>query len=128
MTTLRHAILACIVLLAACADTSGPVDGDPVDASFGPAGVVAHNRTHAPVYWFAVEQNAAMTLLWLWAPCVDPARCPSIAPRGSATIDFDDIVAWQPDSESAILYHWHIVRGDNGGLRADSIRSLVVSR
>lgn len=74
------------------------------------------------------EQTAALTMLSLWAPCVDPARCPSIAPRASATIDLDDIVAWQPDSESAILYHWHIVRGDDGGLRADSIRSLVVSR
>jgi len=82
------------------------------------------NRTGAPVYTFVVGRERSA--LVRWAPCVDAATCPPIAPGETRQVP---LVVRAPDGgrePEALVHWWHAVPAPGGGVRPDSIRVVTV--
>lgn len=124
----RAALLPLALALAAChAPTGTSVTTGParvVGQHEGDGVLVLTNRTDAPVFTQVLGSRTAP--LALWGACVDAARCPTIAPGASRTVT---VRLTAPDGgreTEALVYWWHAVRGPDGTLRPDSIRTEVV--
>ena len=99
---------------------SSPTDQLTV-ASTGTQSLRLANKTAEPIYYFAVESDAAAIIDWV--ACTDPAQCKHVAPHGVSAIPYDQIAGYTPAARQAIVYWWHL-RPDGSLFRPDSIRSL----
>ena len=121
----RGVQVACLALaLVACTSSpTAPPPGGTVIATARASRIAITNGTGAPVFTFTVGARAATLINW--APCVDAAQCPPVAP--SATTETAYPAAFQGTAEqAAIVYWWHAVRGSDGALRPDSVRAVQV--
>jgi hypothetical protein len=119
----RQAVAA--ALLAGCGAATAPraVVGGDLRVTVARDGLRLHNVADAPV--FVAVYGRAESALILWGPCVDPAVCPPIAPGASRAAPRPGTAA-RPESE-ADVYWWRAVRGPDGALRPDSVRTVTVA-
>jgi hypothetical protein len=130
-------VLGTTLVLAACSssdevpsgidepDVNGIWAGNVV-ASPTAAGVHIQNNTTAPIGYMVFEKVFIMTSLARFGTCVDAVSCPAIAPGERKTIARNEITGYEPGAREAVVYWWHFVRGKDGALVADSIRSVAV--
>ena len=86
-------------------------------------GIEIHNRRSRPVYYIVMDSRAAASSLWV--PCVEPARCKSVASGQTVRVPASEITGWG-ESDTVIVYWWHLVSTSNGVFKADEIRSYEV--
>jgi hypothetical protein len=73
--------------------------------------------------WYAAERESlAFTE---YAFCTG-AACASIAPHASERLDYNHIAGYHRGAREAVVFHFRLVPAAGGGVRADSIRGLVV--
>ena len=118
---IRYLVRAVIIAAVACSSPVGPVE---VEATVQQS-VRMSNETSAPIYYFAVECDAAALINW--APCTDPATCRGIQPGQSRLIPFSEIGLYTPAAEAALVYWWHLVPSGGGTFAPDSIRAVRVA-
>jgi hypothetical protein len=112
------------LLAASC---GGPARiGGPSAISFATSdGVRFRNPTARTVYYTAMERETATLVDWV--PCADPARCPSVPPRGETVIPYASISGYEPGDREAIVYYWELVPATpEGGFQVQNLRSEVV--
>ena len=88
-----------------------------------PDAVVLGNNTTRPVGYavYGREWVAAA----LWAPCTQRTGCPTLAVAERKTVRAADIPGIDANRREVVVYWWHLVDDRNGGLKPDSIRSVV---
>ena len=124
----HHTAVAAVfgtALLAAACSSSFTAPGRPgeVAATADSRVLRLTNRTARPAFTFVIGREIAATVLW--APCVDAARCPPIAPSATRDLPYrDGLIA--DDEREALVHWWHADAGADGTLRPDSIRTIVV--
>lgn len=115
--------LLAVVAPACTSSPTAPLQRGAVTAAASASRIAVTNGTDAPVFTFTVGQRAAAVINW--APCVDVAQCPPVAPGATAEAAFP--AAFQGSAEqAAVVYWWHAVRGADGALRPDSVRAIHV--
>src|SRR5437773_3533841 len=72
---------------------SSPTDQLTV-ASTGTQSLRLANKTAEPIYYFAVESDAAALIDWV--ACTDPVQCKHVAPYGVSAIPYDQIAGTRP--------------------------------
>lgn len=117
---IRHLVRAALIASVACASPVGPVE----IAATPEQSLRIANETSAPIYYFAIECNAAA--LANWAPCTNPATCRPIPPGQSHLIPFSEIALYTPAAEAALVYWWHLRPAGGGSFAPDSIRAVRV--
>ena len=122
-TRVRRAVAA--ALLAGCGAATAPraVGGGDLRVAVARDGLRLHNVGAAPV--FVAVYGREESALILWGPCVDAAVCPPIAPGASRAAPRPGTPA-RPERE-ANVYWWRAVRGPDGALRPDSVRTITVA-
>ncbi|GLC24748.1 hypothetical protein [Roseisolibacter agri] len=140
---MRHtltSVLGALALgaLAACGDGDAltPTDSAGADVDRGggiwagnvavesaPGAVVLGNNTTRPVGYavYGREWVAAA----LWGPCVQRTGCPTLAVAERKTVRASEIPGIDATRREVVVYWWHLVDDRNGGLKPDSIRSVV---
>jgi len=124
-------------LAAALACSPGAQGGAPAPAEGGSeAGLavrmdaselVLENRDTLPAYYAVFERGTAM--LVNWRPCTTPEQgCRSVPAGGAGRLPLDSVSGWTAASDSVTLYWYHLVQAAEGGMRADSVRSVQVGR
>ncbi len=122
---LRYVVRTAVIAVVACSSPTGPVG--PVELTTTPyQSIRMANRTSEPVFYFAIECNAAA--LANWAVCTNPAACPSVRSGESRLIPFSEIAFYSPGSEAALVYWWHLRPASGGAFAPDSIRAVRVPR
>ena len=118
---MRYLVRTAVIALAACSDPSGPVEivTTPQQA------LRIDNRTAAPIYYFAVELNAAALINW--APCRDPGTCDGIQPGHSRQVPFSEIGFYSPSAQDALVYWWHLIPAGGGTFVPDTLRVVQVA-
>ena len=119
-------LLAAVVAYGSPAcSASKPTDGPTaVTAAATAEGIRFTNRTDRPIYYTAFEREYAARVMF--APCTDPALCPSIAPRGEAVIPFAMIGGYEPGKREAMVYWWHLAPANTEGRLVEEMHSEVV--
>lgn len=120
----RFLTLCCSILAVSC---SNPVEvrSDIARITVDGQAIVVANIGDAPLYYFAADRNALALLDWI--PCTDPAKCIGIASGASKRIAFSEVVAYQPGSAEAVVYHWRLIPGNAAsGFVMDSLRATIV--
>ena len=107
-----------LLALAACELITGPASR--VNAVNDPPNVVVINRGERPIYYFAIEQDAAARTFW--GACDNPETCDAVAPGGRREIPYESISGYSPEAEVILVYWWHLVARTGGGFEPDSIR------
>ena len=124
------ALAAVLAPLAGCGSNAlGPASSDLITVeSRADHSLVLRSRADVPVYYFVVDRETLALIDW--APCTDPATCPSVPARGTTTVTRDRIVGWHESTREVAVYHWRLVPKDphaGGGYAADSVRALIVA-
>ncbi len=127
MTAVRRAArtfrgAAVFALLSACARPTAP--GGTLMVLASPPNLVMTNQTATPIYSFIVDQRTLA--LVDWAPCLDPATCDPLAAGTTKTVPYDSILGYSAQTESVVVYWWHLVPNRGTGFRPDSLRAQVV--
>lgn len=121
-------VIACTAAVASACDDGEitAVESDLITATAtADGGVRLRGLTDRAVYYFVADGETLALLDWV--PCIDPATCPRVPPRGSVDVPRTAIAGDQPGSRTVVVYHWLLVRrGD--GMVPDSIRAIPVSR
>jgi hypothetical protein len=124
MATVRHVAAASALLLAGCRVVTGPFGAEgEVRATATSDAVRVVNEGPAPAFFVTFGREAVSRILW--APCVDAARCPPLAPGDVRTVPRP--VEGDQAEREAVVYWWRAVPGADGALRPDSIRTIVVT-
>jgi hypothetical protein len=103
--THRQSRLVPTVLLAAalaCHDSTGV--GAPARARATPAGVVVHNGSEAPIFYFIGE--AGWLALVDWIPCRDPLRCTPVPAGSDRVVPWSLVGGFAPDKHDFIVFWW----------------------
>jgi hypothetical protein len=116
--TLAIALLAALV--SACSDTTGVVR-DGVGVTMDGTGLRIHNARDEKIYIFALEANTAAVSLW--GPCSNPTTCEAIEPGATEQLPRERIGGWG-NSDTVILWWWHLVPATQGSFKPDSIRAI----
>ena len=125
-TLARLALALAAIPLAACSSNSTV---PPVDASSPVAEVVAGqgvrftNPSSETVYYTALEREFSARALF--APCTDPARCPSVRPRQQTVIPYSLIGGYEAGKREVVVYYWRLEPAEGGHVVRD-MRSAVV--
>jgi hypothetical protein len=83
------------------------------------------NRSDALAFYFLVERQTATVIDWM--PCVDPSGdCPRVHPHDTVQVAYAQIAGYEPGAQEVIVYWWFVVSDEHGGMRPDSVRSLIV--
>lgn len=117
--------LAAVAFLG-CTD-SGPTSLRPwgaVMASAKDGRIRITNRTMKPVYTSTFGRELAVHILLV--QCVDPIKCPPIAPGDTEEVSYPSLGIPEGERE-AVVYWWHAPHtGPSGEQVPDSLRSTVV--
>jgi len=105
----------------ACGSPAGPV----AVAATERQAIRLLNNTPEPIFYFAIECDAAAGANW--AACSNPATCRNILPGRSGSIAYEEISLYTPSAERALVFWWHLRPTGTGGYRPDSIRALQVA-
>jgi len=117
---MRHALLACLVAIAACS-TPTSVDSGLLLASSRPHAVTLSNHTSDPVSY--VIGTPDFFALYDPGPCALPEGCnKSIAPNESVTIPNVEIGGYHVGEQTAIVLHW----AGLGPMPTDGLRRLEI--
>ena len=102
---------------------SGGIWAGNVAVESAPGAVILGNNTTRPVGYavYGREWVAAA----LWAPCTQRTGCPTLAVAERKTVRAADIAGVDASRREVVVYWWHLVDDRNGGLKPDSIRSVV---
>ena len=137
---MRHtfsSVLSVLALatLAACDDGGALTDGTGaiedrggiwagnVAVESAPGAVVLGNNTTRPVGYAVYGREWVATALW--GPCIQSTGCPTLAVAERKTIRASEIPGVDASRREVVVYWWHLVDDRNGGLKPDSIRSVV---
>jgi hypothetical protein len=103
--------------------TNGGIWAGNVAVEPAPGAVVLGNNTTRPVGYavYGREWVAAA----LWAPCTQRTGCPTLAIGERKTVRAADIPGIDARRREVVVYWWHLVDDRNGGLKPDSVRSVV---
>jgi len=83
------------------------------------------NRSDAPAFYFLVERETAAVIDWV--PCVDlGGDCPTVSAHDGIQVKYTEIAGYTPEAREISVYWWFAVADQHGGLRPDSIRTLIV--
>lgn len=128
--TVAATIVAALLGTMACAGSSpsSPTpDGMPgFDAHATAEGLRLRNDTDRTVYYAAFEHDWGTRGLFLFGPCTDAPRCPSIAAGATVTVPFDEITGYTPEAEKALVYTWHLVPSGTGDYEIRDLGSRIV--
>jgi hypothetical protein len=114
-------ILSCLVAIG-CSDSTGP-RSDILTVDHTLDGLMLRNRIGEPVYWYAAERESLAYTEYVF--CTG-AACASIAAHATERLDYDRIAGYHRGAREAVVFHFRLVPAPGGGVRADSIRGLVV--
>ena len=115
------------VFLVACSSGTAPASVRSAAASLtagAAAGSLAVTNTGSePVCTLVLGREAASRVNW--APCVDTATCPPLAPGATRRVAYPgtDIPAGE---QEAVVYWWYVRQAPGDAPAPDSIRALVV--
>ena len=113
-------------LLLACGDPAGVGRSDVLRVRVVGPTIVLTTDDAEPVHYFAIDRAAAALIDW--APCTDPATCPSVSRGVPVRIPFSSLGSEvEGGGREAIIYHWQLEEDGSGSYRVDSVRSIVVS-
>jgi hypothetical protein len=102
---LRATVAAVALVLASCSGTTDPLESATVAVTSQPGALELTNLSSARTFYFIYERGAAARIIW--APCVDVARCPSLAPGEQVVIPNTTIGGYEPGKHEAIVWSWH---------------------
>ena len=117
------ALVTLLSCLLGCTDGVGPIAGSLQVEIFPPV-VRLSNRSSAPIYSFVVERQALAYVDWI--PCTNPLTCQGLAPGQDSLIQYTAITGYAPGAEEAVVYWWHLIPKEGGGLKPDSVRGVVI--
>lgn len=80
------------------------------------------NHTTEPLYYLAYREG----VLAQFALCLGP-QCPAVPEGGVVTVLLDQLTGWDATAETVHVDYWRLLTDDEG-FRADSVRTLLVSR
>lgn len=126
MRPLVRLALAAAFPLAACSSNTAAPHGDPASAvaeAVAGQGVRFTNPSSATVYYTALERDFAARALF--APCTDPAICPSVGPGRQTIIPYSLIGGYEAGKREVIVYYWRLEPAEGGHVARD-MRSAVV--
>lgn len=112
--------------LAACYANSAEPHDDPASAVAEAAagqGVRFTNPSAATVYYSALERDFAARARF--APCTDPARCPSVESGRQTVIPYSLIGGYEAGKREVIVYYWRLEPASGGHVVRD-MRSTIV--
>lgn len=127
---MRMIHFAFLIVLAAgvtCADPFGPGETELEATADGQVLALSAQGDHA-VYYAVFERVGVETVLFLWAPCADPAdaNCARVRPGQTVRIPYGDIPFYEEGDREAVVYWWFPRRSGDGTWRPDEVRSLVI--
>jgi hypothetical protein len=102
-------LMAVLALGIACSSPISPDTSHPLRVSAKDATLQLANISDERVFYFIYERQGAALILW--GPCVDEARCSSIAPRAVQTVPYSSIGGYVPGKTEAIVWWWRAVPG-----------------
>ena len=117
-------VLALVMLLAACSETTGPVAGS-FDVTPTGEGLAVSNYTERAVYLRAIESGR--TPLDDWTPCVS-AQCPSQAAGEKRVLPWSSVIGYGPDKKEFVVYWWHADTLPDRTLRPGPVNRVIVTR
>jgi hypothetical protein len=115
--------LVLVVLLTSCDLTTAPGRGD-LRASVRDGTLLLMNRSRAPIFFFAIDQD--MAALANWAPCTNPGTCPPVLPGAQMAVPQERIAGFGFDGRQNVLVYWWYLVPRNGELTPDTIRVVGV--
>lgn len=121
----RRGVSALVLALVAagCSDPVG-AESDILLAGISDDHLQLANRTDAPVYYFAVDNQTAAVIDW--APCTDPPQCQSVPAQATKLVLLADLHI-DEEASHLIVFHWRLVAGvGQTGYAVDSLRTLTV--
>jgi hypothetical protein len=117
-----------LLMLAACADPTGPSDSR-LQITPTPLGLRLESRSGADLFYQAVD---AETLgLWMGplavTQCVEPG-CPHVAPGETVLVPWSHVLWWNEATKRVTVFWWRVVPDGTGGWRVaeDSLREKEV--
>ena len=105
------------------AEDRGGIWAGNVAVESAPGAVILGNNTTRPVGYavYGREWVAAA----LWAPCTQRTGCPTLVAGERKTVRASEIAGVDASRREVVVYWWHLVDDRNGGLKPDSVRSVV---
>lgn len=120
-----------VLALASCADPTGVVESEGVRFEAHSRGLTIRNPGSSAIYFFAIDQELAMRVLWRacgLTPVADPSQCgPGVRAGGKREVPGAEIPGWG-GSPRVIVFWWKLVPALEGGFQVDSLRVVVVCR
>ncbi|GLC28554.1 hypothetical protein [Roseisolibacter agri] len=118
------AVLLAPLVTGACGWLTGPdAPVDPLAITVAEGELRVANRGARPVHTFAIDRERYALILW--APCVDPVRCPALAPGAVDTTRFDATRNGLARGREALVVWWY-ARPSPTGPVPDSVHTVVV--
>jgi len=121
-TSTSNLCLVTALFVAACGDPTAVSDGVLTVARQEHA-LQLRNASMVPVYYMVVERQTLPRINWY--ACVE-APCSSVPAAGSVRVADSLIVGLSSAAHEAVVLWWKAVSDGRGGLRAGSIRGLVL--
>jgi len=107
----------------AAVDRGGGIWAGNVAVESAPGAVILGNNTTRPVGYAVYGQQWVTAALW--GPCTQRTGCPTLAVAERKTVRASEIPGVDASRRDVVVYWWHLVDDRNGGLKPDSIRSVV---
>jgi len=117
-------LLAIVLATAACTSPSEVATSAPLTITATNGALQLTNGPAQTVFYFIYERQAAALINW--APCVDPSRCASLAPRAATAVPYGTIGGYGPGKTEAIVWWWHAEPGPADGSVPGPIGAVVV--
>jgi hypothetical protein len=93
-----------------------------LSAAFAGSTLRMESRAATTLYYLAYREG----VLAQFARCLAP-DCPAVPPGDVVLVPLDSLTGWDADADAVHVEYWKLIH-DRDGYRADSIRTLVVSR
>ena len=125
-----------LTALTACSDSPAPAAAPDLDAAPAAGGIWAGNvtvegtaaglrvgnNTERPIRYVVFARDILPVILW--HACAEGEGCPTLIQGERRTIPADEIPGLQDGKGDVVFYWWHVVRGRDGKLQADSVREV----
>ncbi|MFH5832802.1 hypothetical protein ACG2F4_12205 [Halalkalibaculum sp. DA3122] len=115
---LSYALLILTINFAGCSGNLFDIHGenDDIAVEVTDNALLVQNRFLEPIYYFAVESNLSMLILW--APISSDSN--RIDPLHTVKIEFNDVYGYAPGNR-ILFYHWHGEDPDQGEILSKTI-------